>query len=87
MTSYLQNAHYVSQDFLKQDFVLSITAEGLDAPRCFAQRAANGATAIQLSIVPNFNLPSISRQEYIFLVDRSGSMGGSRIKTAKRTLI
>jgi hypothetical protein len=65
-TSYPLNAHYGSQDFLKQDFVLSITAEGLDAPRCFAQRAANGATAIQLSIVPKFHLPSISRQEYIF---------------------
>jgi hypothetical protein len=87
MTSCLQNAHYVSQDLLKQDFVLSITAEGLDAARCFAQRAANGATAIQLNIVPKFNLPSISRQEYIFLVDRSGSMGGSRIETAKRTLV
>ena len=26
-------------------------------------------------------------QEYIFLVDRNGSMGGARIETAKRALV
>ena len=80
-------AYYNSKDFLEKDFVLSIAAEGLDAPRCFAQRAKDGTTAIQLNIVPKFNLPSVSSQEYIFLVDRSGSMDGSRIDTAKRTLV
>ena len=42
---------------------------------------------MQLSIVPKFNIPSVPRQEYIFLVDRSGSMGGQRIETAKRALV
>ena len=82
-----RNARYTSRDYLTQDFVLSIVADGLDAPRCFAQKAKNGVTAIQLNIVPKFNLPSIPQQEYIFLVDRSGSMQGSRIETAKRTLV
>ena len=41
-----RRAGYVSPDFLKSDFVLSIVADGLDAPRCFAQKAQTGATAI-----------------------------------------
>lgn len=82
-----QAARYTSGDFMTQDFVLVITAEGLDAPRCFAQRGPNGTVAMQLSIVPKFNLPSVPQQEYIFLVDRSGSMNGQRIETAKRALV
>ena len=82
-----QTVQYTSGDFATQDFVLIITAEGLDAPRCFAQRVPNGTVAMQLSIVPKFNLPPVPQQEYIFLVDRSGSMQGARIGTAKRALI
>lgn len=82
-----QVARYTSGDFMTQDFVLIVTAEGLDAPRCSAQRAPNGTVAMQLSIVPKFNLPSVPQQEYIFLIDRSGSMGGQRIETAKRALV
>ncbi|EKM51518.1 uncharacterized protein PHACADRAFT_186981 [Phanerochaete carnosa HHB-10118-sp] len=82
-----RNARYVSPDFLKEDFVLSITADGLDAPRCFAQRAKNGSTAMQLTVVPKLDMPRIPTQEYIFLVDRSGSMTGDRIETAKRALL
>ena len=87
LTHVAQNANYTSPDFLTQDFVLVVNAEGLDAPRCFAQRAPNGTVAMQLSIVPKFNLPSVPQQEYIFLVDRSGSMNGQRIETAKRALV
>ncbi len=82
-----RTAEYRSSEFLSQDFILSVRAEGLDAPRCFAQRGPDGSVAMQLTVVPKFNLPTISSQEYIFLVDRSGSMGGDRIETAKRTLV
>ncbi|THG93987.1 hypothetical protein EW026_g7389 [Hermanssonia centrifuga] len=80
-------AEYRSPSFLSQDFVLSIKAEDLDAPRCFAQRGRDGSVAMQLTVVPKFNLPALPAQEYIFVVDRSGSMQGERIETAKRTLV
>lgn len=82
-----QTAQYTSEDFLTQDFVLIVTADGLDAPRCFAQRTPNGTIAMQLNIMPKFNLPPVPRQEYLFLVDRSGSMTGKSIETAKRALV
>lgn len=80
-----------SKTFLETDFVLVVKADGLDAPRCFAEidRDPNGngdTLAMQLSIVPKFNLPPVPSQEYLFLVDRSGSMSGARIETAKSTL-
>ena len=78
---------YHSPDFLSRDFVLSIKAEGLDAARCFAERSSDGSVALQLTVTPQGKLPLIASQEYIFLVDRSGSMGGTRIDTAKRALI
>ncbi|EKM57238.1 uncharacterized protein PHACADRAFT_194803 [Phanerochaete carnosa HHB-10118-sp] len=77
-----------SPDFLKTDFVLVIKATDLDRPRCFAERdpTGSGSVAMQLTLVPKFDLPPVTRQEFIFVVDRSGSMSGSRVETAKRTL-
>jgi hypothetical protein len=78
-----------SPTFLTQSFVLAVHADGLDAPRCFAEQHArdSGSVAMQLTFVPSFKLPPISAQEYIFLVDRSGSMNGSSIETVKRALL
>ncbi|KAJ7456501.1 von Willebrand factor type A domain-containing protein [Mycena latifolia] len=81
-----------SSSFLEQDFVLVVRADDLDAPRCFAelQRDPRGrhsdTVAMQFTILPNFKLPPIEGQDYIFLVDRSGSMSGARINTARSTL-
>ncbi|KAG7450127.1 uncharacterized protein BT62DRAFT_839561, partial [Guyanagaster necrorhizus] len=81
-----------SKKFLARDFVLIVQADKLDAPRCFAEvirgrgRQQDGTLALQFTIVPKLHLPSISAQEYLFLVDRSGSMSGDRIETAKHTL-
>ncbi|KAF8061005.1 von Willebrand domain-containing protein [Lyophyllum atratum] len=82
---------YRSTSFLDRDFVLIIRADGLDSPRCFGellQDSKHGyrTIAMQLTLVPRFCLPPITAQEYLFLVDRSGSMGGGRIATAKDTL-
>lgn len=81
-------ATYESPDFLTQDFVVNVQAKGLDEPRCFAEKDdKHGSVSMQLTLVSKFDLPPIMSQEYIFLIDRSGSMSGDRIETAKRTLV
>ncbi|KAF7306502.1 hypothetical protein MIND_00441500 [Mycena indigotica] len=83
---------YRSHSYLENDFVVVVRADGLDDPRCFAelQRDPTGrhsdTVAMQITLVPRFKLQTVVGQEYIFLVDRSGSMAGGRIETAKRTL-
>ena len=78
-----------SPTFLTQSFVLTVHADGLDAPRCFAERdpGGSGTVAMQLTFIPNFKLPPISAQEYLFLVDRSGSMAGRSIQIVKHALL
>ncbi|KAF7319058.1 hypothetical protein HMN09_00242000 [Mycena chlorophos] len=71
---------------LKDDFVLAIKSAGLDAPRCVAERAG-GSVALALSLVPRFTLPDPPSQEFILLVDRSGSMEGARIAAARKALV
>ncbi|KAF8665106.1 hypothetical protein AX16_000573 [Volvariella volvacea WC 439] len=96
------NISYRSSSFLGRDFLLLIHAEGLDEPRCFAELCKNpkrlsaggdgerergrDTLALQLTIIPRFTLESIPSQEYIFLMDRSGSMEGASIRIAKETL-
>jgi hypothetical protein len=82
-------AKFRSPEFLQEDFVLVVEAAGLDLPRCFAEADPRGSDslAMQLTLMPKFDLPRVASQEYIFLVDRSGSMSGHRIETAKRTLV
>jgi hypothetical protein len=86
-------AKYRSRTFLEHDFVLTVHADGLDAPRCFVELGdcasrhdGTFTIAMQLSLIPKAVLPPLPAQEYLFLVDRSGSMGGSPIMTARRTL-
>jgi len=77
-----------SPTFLDKDFVLTVHALGLDKPRCFAEIDPQDrhTIAMQLSLVPNFKIPPLDSQEYIFVIDRSGSMAGAPMETAKRTL-
>jgi len=89
-----------AKDYLKKDIVLVVKAAGLDAPRCVAATApivqasgteattdsASTTTAMALTLVPRFSLAPIPAQRYIFLVDRSGSMGGQRITQTRAAL-
>lgn len=80
-------AKYISPDFLADDFILNVVADGLDRPRCIAQRDENGAVAMQLAVVPKFDARPFYPQEYIFVVDRSTSMSHyRRIEIAKSSL-
>lgn len=73
---------------LDTDFVLAIQAEGLGEPRCVAeQRVSENTVALSLTLVPKIILEHLPKQEYVFLIDRSGSMSGSRIEQAKHALI
>ncbi|KAH8795979.1 hypothetical protein DL96DRAFT_1826214 [Flagelloscypha sp. PMI_526] len=77
---------------LTQDILLVITAVGLDGPRCFIEAhpsiTSNDTVAMGLTFVPRFKLPDHpSGMEYVFMVDRSGSMAGSGIKLVKEALV
>ncbi|KAJ6468132.1 von Willebrand factor type A domain-containing protein [Mycena vitilis] len=77
-----------SDTALDKDFVLTIKSAGLDAPRCIAElHPTNDTAALALTFVPRFALPDLARQEFILLVDRSGSMEGARIAAARKALV
>ncbi|KAF7437223.1 hypothetical protein PC9H_004059 [Pleurotus ostreatus] len=84
---------YRSKMYLSKDFLLIIHAEGLGAPRCFVEvarktsRLGSDTIAFHLTMVPKSMLPPLPCQEYLFLIDRSGSMTGNRVETAKETLV
>ncbi|KAI6143622.1 hypothetical protein BKA82DRAFT_4017369 [Pisolithus tinctorius] len=84
------SASWASPTFEKRDFVLTVYADGLDKPRCFAEidtEAGTGTIGMQLTLVPSFEVPRNPSQEYLFVIDISGSMQGDRVETAKCTLL
>lgn len=70
---------------LDRDFVLSIDAPGLDSPHVLIERDEDGGEAIAVSFAPSFASPA-APAEVIFLVDRSGSMGGTSIEEVRNAL-
>lgn len=73
-----------STTFLDKDFELVIQANELERSRCFAEtdQRLPGTVALQLMLIPHFQLPPIPEQEYLFLIDRSGSMHSGRLDMA-----
>ncbi|KAK7682841.1 hypothetical protein QCA50_014226 [Cerrena zonata] len=80
---------YTSTTFMENNFALVIqTSAPNDTSRCFAERRLDDphSVAMHLTFVPQFLSETRQSQEYIFIIDRSGSMTGSRILQARNTL-
>jgi hypothetical protein len=62
---------------LEKDFIIVVLAKGQDTPRAMLEHhpSIRGQRALMATLVPRFNLPPI-HPEVVFVVDRSGSMGG-----------
>lgn len=62
---------------LDKDFVIVVLAKGTDTPRALLETHPTipNQRALMATLVPKFNIPSIS-PEIVFVIDRSGSMGG-----------
>ncbi|GAA5854613.1 hypothetical protein JCM8547_004908 [Rhodosporidiobolus lusitaniae] len=93
VSSSLPSSHHARVSFtsaatLERDFVLELSSPGLDSPRCLAEsHPSSDSVAVSLTLVPRFKLPEVENQEFIFLVDRSGSMSGDRIDMARKALV
>ncbi|KAI9556533.1 hypothetical protein GHT06_016323 [Daphnia sinensis] len=70
---------------MDRDLVFYIQVAEPNQPRLIHEKSSNGTTAMMLSLVPTFKLAE-QKTELIFLVDRSGSMGGPGIMQAKQAL-
>ncbi|KAK5099637.1 hypothetical protein LTR24_001296 [Lithohypha guttulata] len=62
---------------LDKDFVVVVLAKGQDTPRALLETHPTfpNQRALMTTLVPKFNIPS-GHPEIVFLVDRSGSIGG-----------
>jgi hypothetical protein len=78
-----------STTYLDRDFELVIGASELERSRCFVEKDPRlpGTIALQLMMIPHFDLPPVPEQEYLFLIDRSSSMEGERIEIARQSMI
>ncbi|KAI8808465.1 hypothetical protein BJ742DRAFT_808698 [Cladochytrium replicatum] len=70
---------------LDKDFVLTLSAANLDKPRCVIERGENQDFTAMLTLTPRFALKPI-RSEIIFVVDRSGSMHGTKIAQTRSAM-
>jgi Ca-activated chloride channel family protein len=70
---------------LDRDVVLSIEAAGLDVPQAWTERDEHDTESIAVAFVPRLTEASVPT-EVIFLVDRSGSMGGKSIAEVRNAL-
>ena len=72
---------------LDRDFVFNVTIAAPHEPRvCVEEAPDDGESRVaMLTLVPHFKLQDVLT-EFVFVIDRSGSMGGAKITSAKSTL-
>ncbi|MBI2571194.1 MAG: VWA domain-containing protein [Candidatus Schekmanbacteria bacterium] len=72
---------------LDQDFVATVTLVQAHAAAAVVAHEEDGGRAVMVSFVPDLaDLPRCS-SEIVFLIDRSGSMGGGSIEQARNALL
>jgi hypothetical protein len=74
-----------NQAALDRDFVLAIQAAETDSPQALIERGDDGHETVAVSFVPAFT-ETTAPAEVIFVVDRSGSMGGTSIQEVRNAL-
>ncbi len=70
---------------LDKDFFLLVRTIDPHEPRVCVEIAPDGSTATMISLAPHIELDD-ERCELIFVVDQSGSMGGSKILNARNAM-
>ena len=70
---------------LDRDFVLAVDAQVLATPRAWIESAEDGTAAIAIAFCPRL-AEVTAPSEVIFIVDRSGSMGGTSIAEVRKAL-
>mmetsp|Transcript_8048 Transcript_8048/g.12312 ORF Transcript_8048/g.12312 Transcript_8048/m.12312 type:complete len:924 (+) Transcript_8048:230-3001(+) len=86
----------IDTDPLERDLVIDMEASSVPFdPQIFIEESSNGTHAMMMSWVPQFNLSetmeNVSKKEFIFILDRSGSMGNgnkiTQLETAMSTIM
>ncbi|KZV97090.1 hypothetical protein EXIGLDRAFT_833087 [Exidia glandulosa HHB12029] len=89
VNSHLAHVRIATLGLLDRDVSIVVKASDLDSPRCVLERLQHEqetSDCFALTLVPRFAVEPLDVQEYIFLVDRSGSMGGQRIAKVRDAL-
>ncbi|CAG0903393.1 unnamed protein product [Darwinula stevensoni] len=71
----------VSTD-MDRDFVMLLETEAHHQPRLILERGSDSTVAAMITLIPSFKLPPL-KCDFIFVIDRSGSMGGEKMEKAK----
>jgi len=70
---------------LDRDFVLNVSAPVFDRPQAWLERSDDGREAIAVAFVPKIEV-AVAPAEVIFVIDRSGSMGGTSIEEVRNAM-